>query len=429
MNNENVLMQKIRHIAEAARQRGGRALVVGGFVRDQMLGHSPKDADIEVYGIESSDLRQMLDGFGRVNCVGESFQVYKLSWRERKVRHELDISLPRYDRKISRGHRGFEVQGNPFATTEEAARRRDFTINAMMLDPLTDELIDHFGGREDLQRHLLRVVDEHHFAEDSLRVLRAMQFCARFELKVEPTSVDICRGVDLSDLPPERLWGEWEKLLTKADRPSLGLRAGQELGIYEKLFPCLETAMQRHGAPMCETIDRAAALKVLLPEYPRRITLMLAAIGAFLSRPEREMLLQSLGIFTMEGYDVRRKVLVLSGERKRARDWFAQRETIEDKEFRFLAARLEPKLVYLLARARGDDAAADWFWENARRLGVPEKAPDPLLQGRHLLELGLSPGPRMGKTINAVYLRQLEEGFTELDAALAIARGLIEEGA
>ncbi|MEO6906838.1 MAG: hypothetical protein ABI210_03015 [Abditibacteriaceae bacterium] len=423
---ENNLLIKAREVATAANETGGRALLVGGFVRDQLLGQIPKDADMEIYGIEAAALRELLGKFGRVNCVGESFQVYKLTWRQQKTRYELDISIPRQDRKVSRGHRGFEVQGNPFSTIEDAARRRDFTVNALMLDPLTDELLDSFGGQNDLQNGILRMVDEKHFAEDSLRVMRAIQFAARFDLEVEPATVEVCRAVDLSDLPAERLWGEWEKLLMKAERPSRGLKIGNQLAVYQKLFPYLETALERRGEEMCRTLDGAAAVKVLLPEYPQQVALMLSTVCAYLSRPERETFLKRLGIFSMDGYDVRRKVLILSGERKRASDWFAHRETIEDKDFRFLAARLEPRLVYLLTKARGDEDAAEWFWDNAQRLNIEEGAPDRILEGRHLLEMGLEPGPEIGKIVNAIYLRQLETGFETLEEAQAEARYLID---
>jgi tRNA nucleotidyltransferase (CCA-adding enzyme) len=172
-------------------------------------------------------------------------------------------------------------------------------------------------------------------------------------------------------------------------------------------------------------LDRAADIKVLLPEYPRRATLMLSAICAYLSRPEREMFLKKLNVFSLDNYDVRGKVLILSGERKRASDWFSHRETIEDKDFRFLAARLEPRLVYLLAKARGDDEAAEWFWENVQRLNIEDAAPKRILEGRHLLEMGLEPGPQIGKIVNAIYLRQLETGFATLEEAKSEARELI----
>jgi tRNA nucleotidyltransferase (CCA-adding enzyme) len=197
---------------------------------------------------------------------------------------------------------------------------------------------------------------------------------------------------------------------------------GRQLAVYKKLFPYIKIALERREGELCETLDRAAELKVLLPEYPRQIVLMLAAVCAYLSRPEREMFLEKLGVFSLDGYDVRRKVLVLAGERKRAADWYAQRASVEDKEFRFLAARLEPRLVYLQTRARGEESAAAWFWENVQRLKVEEGAPARILEGRHLLEMGLEPGPQMGKIVNAVYLRQLETGFETLEEARTAAR-------
>lgn len=421
---ENNLIEKAREVAIAAKENGGRALLVGGFVRDQLLGQMPKDADMEVYGIEAAELRKLLGKFGRVNCVGESFQVYKLTWRQQKTRYELDISIPRQDRKVSSGHRGFEVQGNPFSTIEDAARRRDFTVNTMLRDPLTDELLDPFGGQTDLQNGILRIVDKDHFAEDSLRVLRAMQFAARFDLDVEPATVEVCRAVNLSDLPAERLWGEWEKLLMKAEHPSRGLMIGNQLAVHEKLFPYLEMALEQRGVELYKTLDGAAAVKVLLPEYPRQVTLMLSAICSYLSLPEREAFLKKLGIFSLNGYDVHRKVLILSGERKRASDWHAHRETIEDKDFRFLSARLEPRLVCVLAKAGGDEEAARWFWENTQRLDIEEGPPKRILEGRHLLEMGLEPGPKIGEIVNAVYLRQLETGFRTLEEAQTEAREL-----
>jgi tRNA nucleotidyltransferase (CCA-adding enzyme) len=427
------LQRKAEKIARAVREAGGRALLVGGYVRDALLGLDPKDADLEVYGLEAEALRALLQSFGRVDCVGESFRVYKLAWWAKpspeateKQRFELDVSLPRRDKKVARGHRGFEVEGDPFASIEDAARRRDFTINAILLDPLTDEVLDPFEGRRDLEARLLRVVDENHFAEDSLRVLRACQFAARFELQIEETAVEICRAIDLSDLPKERVWGEWEKLLLKAQRPSIGLRAAWQLDVLEKLFPYVATAMMRRGEEMLRTLDSAACEKVAL-SYPRQVTLLLAAIGAYLGRGEFERFLDALGVFTLQKYDVRRAAIVLAGERKRARDWFAQRDSIEDKEFRYLSARIEPRLVYSLARARGDDEAAEWFLKKMESLGVADGPPAPLLMGRHLLEMGMTPGPRVGEILQTVYARQLAGEVSTLEAAQHVAREMMTE--
>lgn len=422
------LLEKAQLIARAVRERGGRALLVGGFVRDELLGLHPKDADIEVYGLEAPLLRELLRKFGRVDCVGESFRVYKLAWWSHHERFELDISLPRRDKKVGSGHKGFEVEGDPHASIEDAARRRDFTVNAILKDPLTDEILDPFGGRADLENNLLRVVDAAHFAEDSLRVLRAVQFAARFEMQMESRSVEICRAIDLSDLPRERIWGEWEKLLLKAPRPSHGLRLAQELGVLQRLFPYLETTLARRGDELCATIDNAAREKADLP-YPQQVTLMLAALGAFLGWHDTEKLLDGLHLHTLENYNVRLAVIQLVGERKRPTDWYRQ-NNIADREFRFLSARLMPglpRLIVKLAKARQNLNAAVWFNFQMESLGIADAPPAPLLMGRHLLEMGLKPGPQIGEITRHVYLAQLAGNVTNLEEAQNAALKLFND--
>ena len=117
-------------IAHVVREHGGRALVVGGWVRDRLLGRPGKDVDLEVYGLPAPRLKPLLDSLGSVNTVGESFTVYKVL--------DVDVSLPRRESKIGRGHRAFEVSGDPDMAPEDAARRRDFTVNAIAWDPLSD---------------------------------------------------------------------------------------------------------------------------------------------------------------------------------------------------------------------------------------------------------------------------------------------------
>src|SRR5437870_7686265 len=169
--------KQIKEIAGAVAAAGGRALLVGGSVRDELMGKQPKDWDLEIYGIDPQRLRVLLDQFGHVNVVGEAFTVYKLG-------ADLDVSLPRRDRKAGRGHRGFVIEGDPAMTIEDATSRRDFTINAILQDPLTSEIIDPFGGRADIENKTLRAVSLKSFPEDSLRVLRAAQFAARFEFEI-----------------------------------------------------------------------------------------------------------------------------------------------------------------------------------------------------------------------------------------------------
>src|SRR5688500_11049542 len=174
-----------RAIAASVRDAGGRALIVGGWVRDLLRGQPSKDIDLEVFGIVEDQLAPLLAPFGRVEAVGQSFAVYKVigsrgqgegvSGQGEGVSEgagvsAIDVALPRRESKAGRGHKGFKVVGDPAMSIEEAARRRDFTVNAISWDPLTDTYEDPFEGRTDIERRVLRVVDPVTFADDSLRV-------------------------------------------------------------------------------------------------------------------------------------------------------------------------------------------------------------------------------------------------------------------
>lgn len=454
--------QPILALCRAVREAGGRALLVGGGVRDRLLGQPWKDFDLEVYGIPPERLRALLESFGEVNTVGESFAVYKVRLSPDL---EIDVSLPRRETKSGRGHRGFIIEGDPFLSIEEAARRRDFTINAMLYDPLTDELFDPFGGRKDLRRRLLRVVDARTFPEDSLRVLRAMQLAARLELTVEPATRELCRAIDLSDLPSERIWGEFEKLLLRARRPSIGLDLALDLLIIEKLLPDLkwlvgcpqDPAWHPEGDVWTHTlmaVDVAADLAQDLPRE-KRLTVMLAVllhdVGKPLTTREEGGRIRSLGheeagveparrvldrlnVHTINGYDVRGQVLALVGNHLKPGQFYRHREQVTDGAFRRLAAKCDLELLYLVAKAdalaRGpvsNSEAEEWFIARARELGVEHAPPRPLLLGRHLLELGMKPGPEMGRILRAVYEMQLDGRITTLEEAIRAARELLRK--
>ena len=213
-----------RKIAELVAQHGGRAFYVGGYVRDRLSGIDSDDVDIEVHGVSPSQLERILDGLGSRIAVGESFGIYNLKGCP------LDIAMPRKEELRGRGHRDFDIIVDPFIGTEAAARRRDFTLNAMMEDVLTGEIIDHFGGREDLRQGILRHVSDDSFGEDPLRVLRCAQFAARFEFTVAPETTELCRGMELCNLARERVMAELEKALLKADRPSIFFEVLREMG-------------------------------------------------------------------------------------------------------------------------------------------------------------------------------------------------------
>jgi len=460
------LPEKVMALARVIHEAGGRALLVGGCVRDQLLAIEPKDWDLEVYQLAPARLREILDGFGSVNVVGEAFTVYKLG-------HDLDVSLPRRERKSGRGHRAFVIEGDPTMSVEEATRRRDFTINAILQDPLTGELNDPFAGRPDIAAGVLRAVAAETFSEDSLRVLRAAQFASRFEFKIEPETVALCRTMDLSDLPAERVWGELEKLLLKSRRPSVGLNWLNELGAVEKIFPEIKSLIGVPQDPEWHpegdvfihtllTVDRARELIDDLP-YARQVTLMLAALahdfgkppttrfleGRWRSRGHEEagvepatLFLDRINVHTIDGYDVRHQVIALVREHLKPGEFYKKRDEVGEGAFRRLARRCEPDLLYRVAKAdslgRNADwvprdkwygsEAQEWFVQRARALNVDQRPPDPLLLGRHLLELGVQPGPRMGEITRAVYEMQLDGRVRTLDDAIGEARRLIDQG-
>lgn len=450
-------------LARAVSDAGGRALLVGGCVRDALMQRSAKDWDLEVYGVAPERLREILDRFGPVNVVGEAFTVYKLG-------AHLDVSIPRRERKSGRGHRAFVIEGDPSMTFEDAARRRDFTINAILQDPLTGELIDPFGGQKDIDAHVLRAVSAETFVEDSLRVLRAAQFAARFEFQIDDDTIALCRTMDLTDLPAERIWGELEKLLLRAQRPSIGLDWLSKLGALEQVFPEIQTLIgvpqdpewHPEGDVFVHTllvVDRARELIDDLP-YARQVTVMLAALahdfgkppttefleGHWRSRGHEEAgvepahrFLDRINIHTIDGYDVRRQVVALVREHLKPGEFYKKRDEVGEGAFRRLARRCEPDLLYRVARSDSlgrnadwvprekwyDAEAQEWFLRRAKELDVEKRPPDPLLLGRHLLELGLQPGPAMGEITRAVYEMQLDGRVRTLEDAINEARKLI----
>jgi tRNA nucleotidyltransferase (CCA-adding enzyme) len=454
--------EKIIKLAEIIKQNGGRAMLVGGCVRDELMNIEPKDWDVEVYGVEPQKLREILENFGRVDAVGEAFTVYKIG-------QDLDVSLPRRERKTGRGHRGFTIEGDPQMSFAEASKRRDFTINAILKDALTGEIVDCYGGRADLEKKLIRHVARETFVEDSLRVLRAAQFAARFEFAIDAETVALCRSIDVTDLPKERIWGELEKILLKAEKPSIGLQWLYDLNVIEQLFPEMkalvgvpqEAEWHPEGNVDVHTLmvtDEARKLIDDLP-YAKQVTVMLGALchdfgkpattkffdGRWRSHAHDEAgveptlsFLDTLGIYTLDGYDVREQVVQLVRYHLKPGEFYKARPG--DGAFRRLARKVETDLLYRVAKAdslgRNPEwlpkekwfkaEAQEWFVARARELHVETEAPKPILMGRHLIDLGLKPSPRFKKILDAVYEKQLDGQITNLDEAIAEAKKAIE---
>jgi tRNA nucleotidyltransferase (CCA-adding enzyme) len=452
----------VTRLAEALAAAGGRPFVVGGAVRDALLGLPVTDFDVEVFGLGAEALRGVLEGLGRVDAVGQAFTVYKLSGLA-DVPGAVDVALPRRDSKAGPGHRGIAVVGDPQLDIESATRRRDFTVNALLFDPLTGALLDPFGGRRDLEDRVLRAVDAGSFGEDPLRALRAVQMAARFELAATPETAALCAAMPLRELPAERVFGEIEKLLLKSRRPSRGFELMHDWGmlpaVAPELIPLEATPQDPEWHPegnvwihTLMVIDRAA-FELAGLDRPRSLAVMLGALchdlgkppttlfedGRIRSRgheeagvPPTEALLDRWNVHSLLGYDLRGQVIGLVAHHLKPGQLYDVRDQVSDGAVRRLARKCEPDLLYRVARAdcmgrTGDwkPVAMEWFRERVEALDVAVRPPAPLLKGRHVLALGLRPGPEVGRIVAAVYERQLDGAVTTLEEAEAEARRLL----
>ncbi|MBI1908509.1 HD domain-containing protein [Candidatus Uhrbacteria bacterium] len=439
-------------LAGAVAEKGGRALVVGGSVRDGLLGIAPVDYDVEVYGLAPEVVEAIVREFGEVSDVGKGFAILKLVVDGA----DIDVSLPRSDSKVAPGHKGFAVAAHPDMTPTEAARRRDFTMNAIAQDPLTGELVDPYRGRDDLKNKVLRVVDAEMFGDDPLRVLRAMQFVARFGLTVDPDSFALMKGMQgtLKELPRERIGGEWRKLLMQSEKPSLGLHFAMDVGIIEELHP---EVLALAGTPQepewhpegnvwvhsCMVVDEAAAIaRREALDDDTALTMMLGALCHDFGKPcvtrveegrvrshghedagaaPTKAFLHALAI----GEDTRDKVVgIVRDHMKPFRLWHEETEkgtAISDGAIRRLAARIDPATIAELVlvteadfRGRGpfpvpgkpgefafpgEYHAGAWLRDRAKKLGVFGAAPEHLVRGGEIIDLGYPPGPGVGQIV------------------------------
>lgn len=227
-------------LAKEIQMAGGRAYYVGGYVRDLFLDKENKDIDIEVYNISPEKLKSICSKFGKVDEVGVSFGVLKIHG------YDLDITMPRRERQIGSGHKDFSVSVDPFMGTREAASRRDFTMNALMKDILTGEIVDHFEGTSDLKGHIIRHISDETFIEDPLRVFRAAGFAARLNFKIHEETLGLCKNIDISELSRERIFEETNKVLKKAKKPSVYFNYLYDMGKLDVFFPGIA---KLHGIP------------------------------------------------------------------------------------------------------------------------------------------------------------------------------------
>lgn len=451
-------------VANAINREGGRSLIVGGGVRDALLGLHPKDFDLEVYGVEPDRLDSIVDSLEPTwkDVVGKSFGVLKVRFGE----DDIDISIPRRESKSGSGHKGFQVIGDPTMTPEDAARRRDFTVNALAMDPFTDEVLDFFGGQKDLSRGILRATDPERFRDDPLRVLRTMQFAGRFGFTVEKGTLSICREMaqkpEFANLPAARIGEEWSKLLLKSPKPSVGLEIGLETGAFNVLHPELAALVDVRQDPKWHpegdvfkhtsmVVDAAAdivkreglkgddALTVLLGalchDFGKTATTQFIdgrwrSLGhESAGKAPTASFLSNMGF----GKNIESRVAPLV-----ANHLFPIHAAgdANDAAIRRLARRLQPATIKELvwvseADHRGRGVPWDGFpagaalLKRAEEMSISVSGPKPILMGRHLMdELHWEPGKYFGKVLKDIFEAQIDGRITKFDEALEMARSL-----
>jgi tRNA nucleotidyltransferase (CCA-adding enzyme) len=444
-------LEEARRVAEAVARQGGRAILVGGYVRDRLLGIESKDIDIEVFGLSFEKLERLLSSLGEVIHVGKAFGVFRVKGLD------ADFSLPRRDSKVRPGHTGFDVAYDPGMSFVEAARRRDLTMNSIGLDPLTLEYLDPHGGRRDLRDKRLRATDPRHFPEDPLRGLRVAGFAARFEMAPDDELKKLCSGLDLSELSAERVFAELEKLLLRSEKPSIGFELLRETRLL-RFFPEIEAMV---GVPQepdwhpegdvwihtMMVLDEAAKLRTGNAEDD--LALMYGALAHDFGKPATTETIG--GRITSYEHDVTGAVIadafleklrapkdltvkVKALVRHHLAPALFHKNGATAKAYRRLARELNasgvsPDLLLRVATAdhlgrTTDDAFARRFPSGEHFKNVMESLelavapPKDVVLGRHLIARGLSPGPEFGRILSRCRDVQDETGWADPERIL-----------
>lgn len=439
--NKGYIPEALWTVCEKVRIQAGQAWLVGGSVRDLTLGVTPKDWDVEVYGLEPDVLQATLKKLGSCEHVGKQFGVTKL-WIDGL---EIDVALPRKEVKSGLGHKGFTIDSDPYLEPERAVLRRDFTMNAMMFNPLTEQFLDFHGGFEDLKCKRLKHVSKA-FVEDPLRPLRAMQFAARFQLILAPETARLCETMlmEAKTLPAPRIWQEWLKW-SGSDFPSYGLKALRDMG-WGSLYPALQTMV---GCPQdvywhpegdvwthtCLVLDAAAQLKTQREFSQQEQTMLLfAALCHDLGKPEATFVDDAGKVCAPQHDKLGVKPSIIFLKSIAAPKWLlvAVQPLVEEHMTHFsgepttgavrrLASRLTPVRLRLWEALTQADACGrtpappsrpglPWL-EKAIDVHVSEQKSKAIVTGKLLLSWGMKPSAEMGEVLEKAYAAQMDEVF------------------
>ena len=448
------LWARAKHVCTLIKDAGGRAFLVGGCVRDLIIGIPPKDVDIEVFGLHADHVQRIIGQHYGLNLVGKSFGVIKLK------SENIDIGLPRRESKSGRGHQGFYVDSDPKMSYEEAASRRDFTMNAISWDPLTNELIDPFNGQSDLINRMLRHTTNK-FSEDPLRVLRGMQFAARFRMRVAPDTIKLCQSIEPEDLSRERIFDEWRKLIVQGVEPGIGLRFLRDSG-WVRYFPELNALIDcEQDAEWHPEGDVWTHTLLCMDAFAREKTndewenliVGFAVLCHDIGKPDtsvkdkdghiRSHSHDVVGAEITETYlhkltshkDLIDAVIPLVKYHMHPLELY--RNKASDAAVRRLARRVGriDRLVRVDSadrQGRGEfydkpSPQGQWLLERAEALAVMDAAPKPIILGRHLIDEGLEPGVQFKVILETCFDAQTDGAFNDIDSGINYLRELLKK--
>lgn len=437
---------KAEEIAERVHALGGSAYYVGGYVRDRLLGRDSKDIDIEIHGITEDALIELLSDMGETASFGRSFGIHTLRGTG------IDIALPRTERSTGQGHRQFDVSVDPFIGTEAASSRRDFTINALMQDVLTGEILDYHGGREDLEKGIIRHVSDASFADDPLRVLRAASFASRLGFAIAEETASLCRSIDISQLSSERIEEELAKALLGSDSPSVFFEELRRMDQLSFWFPELEALIDLPQDPLyhpegdvwvhtMEVIDRAAALRdktdeplsfmllCLCHDFGKAVTteLIKGRYHAYQHEVKGIPVIESFLRRIVKEKSIRRYVTGMVPLHMRPNVAAFSKPSVKSTNRLFYEAASPGDLVYfaicdkpVLAGEEKFTGDSDFLWE---RLSVFEATmAKPHITGKDLIEAGISPGEELGRLLD--YALKLRLAGIDKDQAMKQVMGM-----
>ena len=454
------IMYQISDILEGM---NAKMVLVGGRVRDHFLDKESKDYDIEIFGLETlEDLERVLSPFGVVKKVGKSFGVLKFIYKGM----EYDFSFPRSEQKIGKGHRGFLVQTDGNMSFFEASKRRDFTINALGYEVVTDKFLDPHGGFEDIKKGVLRHIDDTTFVEDPLRIYRGIQFCARFEYEMAHETKVLCRQMIeegmLEELPKERVYEEFKKLLLKSDTPSIGFELMNELGVL-RYFPELRALIGVEQDPKWHpegdvwihtlmVIDSMASMRSRVEREDLKLIFACLChdMGKALTTKRMDGRVRALGheeagieptISFLQRLTNEQKlideIIPLVRYHLLPSQFYAQKSS--SKAVRRLATKVNIQDLVVVAKAdflgrdtqearEGMYKAGDWLLKKAEELHVKNSSSVHFLHGRDLIDLGLAPSPKFKIILDQIYEMQLDGIVSNRDEAIREVKNILDKG-